>query len=641
MNFAKVRPAKVLPKIALVAGLLWAAACPWASAAGVAPPPAGPEVPRVTIALLPNGTSASDLAAVPRISPGLLSAGLGDVPADQTYLDITQGNRVFDSLYGSDLPAAGTLGARVPEWGRIVARADSAPAEIVPGLLAGSLGPGAMAAARDLTFPALLAADIRGRVLRLADGCHVRACRPAVSVVNATIADGDALVRDLRGRDLLIAIERPPPPERRQLTIGIAGAGFDGNLTSDSTRIDGCVTSTDVAATILERLGVPIPSQMTGTPIRAGGARDFEEVTSLDDRLAEVAPRRGSVVGVGLLAWLLVFGVTAAAFRGRVARVALRLLALSVAYLPLLLLGAAALRPGTGAERLLLTVGAPALALLTLVVFRGFRALAVACALTTLACAVDVIAGSPLTSLSLIGPNPGGGVRFYGIGNELEAMLAPLIIVGTGAGLAGFAAAASRRSAAVAFLAVAILFAFVFAAGRFGADVGAAIVFPAGAAVAAAVITRRRALVLLALAAPLLALALLALIDLISGGDAHLTRSVLDAGGLHDLADVAERRLRLSARSFGRAATSPVLPALLIAIGWAVWQRRRIRGWLEGQPPVLAGFTGAAAATALGTLANDSGALLLEIGAAYLLAFLGYAWAEHATGVPGRSNRRG
>jgi len=35
---------------------------------------------------------------------GLLSAGMGSVPAEQTYLDISQGNRVFDSLYDEPLP---------------------------------------------------------------------------------------------------------------------------------------------------------------------------------------------------------------------------------------------------------------------------------------------------------------------------------------------------------------------------------------------------------------------------------------------------------------------------------------------------------------------------------------------------------
>ena len=41
-----------------------------------------------------------------------------------------------------------------------------------------------------------------------------------------------------------------------------------------------------------------------------------------------------------------------------------------------------------------------------------------------------------------------------------------------------------------------------------------------------------------------------------------------------------------------------------------------------------AGLAGALAATLVGTLANDSGALLLEVGTAYLLVFAGFAWAE-------------
>ena len=48
--------------------------------------------------LLPPGTTVDELAR-PGFSPGLMSAGLGIVPAAQTYLDISQGNRVFDSLY--------------------------------------------------------------------------------------------------------------------------------------------------------------------------------------------------------------------------------------------------------------------------------------------------------------------------------------------------------------------------------------------------------------------------------------------------------------------------------------------------------------------------------------------------------------
>ena len=476
----------MLLKIALAAWLLWAAGCLTATAGEAA-------APRVTIALLPNGTPVSALKAVPGISPGLLSAGLGEVSPEQTYLDITQGNRVFDSLYDEELdpvpvPAHGT---RVPAWARIVRRADSAPAEIVPGLLASSLGAGAMGAGSGLSTPALLAADRQGRLRRLGRGCRTRGCSPPVSVVEADPAQLPRMARRLGGRDLLIALERPPPTEHAQLAIGIAGAGFDGNLTSDSTRTEGYVSSTDLAPTILARFGLAVPSQMDGTAIHTEGRADFGEVTSLGSRLAEIPSRRAAVVGLSLLLWALAAALAAALRRGRTG---LRLLALSVVYLPLLLMLGAALRPGEAAELLLLALGAPALGALTLTGLGGYRALAVACGLTTAACAVDVIAGSPLTSLSLIGPNPGGGVRFYGIGNELEAILAPLILVGTGAAIAGFAAESSRRAAAVAFLAVAFLAALVFAAGRFGADVGAAIVFPVGAVVSAAVVSGRRSI---------------------------------------------------------------------------------------------------------------------------------------------------
>ena len=66
------------------------------------------------------------------------------------------------------------------------------------------------------------------------------------------------------------------------------------------------------------------------------------------DRLREIADRRGPVVGVSLLAWLVAFGVAMAVNREHAGRVAARLLALSLVYLPLLLLATAALEPATG-----------------------------------------------------------------------------------------------------------------------------------------------------------------------------------------------------------------------------------------------------------------------------------------------------
>ncbi|HKF84094.1 MAG TPA: hypothetical protein VKB23_14160 [Solirubrobacterales bacterium] len=524
-----------------------------------------------------------------------MSAGLGTVPAAQTYLDIGQGNRVFDSLYDQDLPERN--GDRAAWWRAVNERAESAPADIVPGLLTSTL--------RQAGVPP------RAFVVRKAQLIRLPPPGPG---------------------DLTIAIARPTGKSDEPLPIGIAGDGFDGNLTSDSTRTDGYVLSTDVAPTILEHFGIPVPSEMSGQPIGSEGSVDVGATESLGERMAVISERRGPVVGLNVAVWLLALVLVALLSRGRLARPAVRVAGLAIVYLPLVLLLGAALEPGETAERLLVLLLCPLLAGVTLRLLPGYRALAVAAAATVLAYAVDVIAGSPLTSLSLLGPNPGLGVRFYGIGNELEALLAVLVVAGTGAGLAAFAPRSSGRAAAWVFVASGLLAAFVFAAGRFGADVGAAIVFPVGAAVAAAVITGRgrRPLALALIAAPLAVIALLALVDLLSGANAHLTRSVLDAGGLGDLADVAQRRLQLSAHSFVRPVLLAFLPIVVAAAALAYLRRDRLRAWVEGVPAIRAGLLGALAATAVGTLANDSGALVLEIGTAYLLVFAGFAWAESA-----------
>lgn len=342
------------------------------------------------------------------------------------------------------------------------------------------------------------------------------------------------------------------------------------------------------------------------------------------------------MIGVTLLAWLALFVAAMVVSPQRAGRAAARLLALALVYLPLLCLVGAALEPSVAAERLLIMLGAPALAALTLAALGSYRALATACGTTALAYAVDLIAGSPLTQLSLVGPNPAAGHRFYGIGNELEACLVVLILVGTGAALSSFALTsrgesrqrwpASHRPAA--FLVVAAIFSFVFAYGRYGADVGAAITLPLGAAVAAALLADRPRLALLAFALPLPALALLSAADLITGANAHLTRTVLDAKSGGDVLAVFGHRLREAGESFGRPILLAGLP-IVIAAATIAWLRRdRLADCFHGLPAMRAAMFGALAATVVGTLANDSGALLLEIGGVYLLAFVGFAWAE-------------
>jgi hypothetical protein len=123
-------------------------------------------------------------------------------------------------------------------------------------------------------------------------------------------------------------------------------------------------------------------------------------------------------------------------------------------------------------------------------------------------------------------------------------------------------------------------------------------------------------------------LVLLAFIDLVSGGNAHLTRSVLDAGGAGDLADVAQRRLELSAHDFAQAARNPLFWIVVVGIVAAVSRWRRIDAWVTQSPIARASLIGACAAVAVGVLVNDSGASFLTLGAIALGAFLAFAWSQ-------------
>jgi hypothetical protein len=85
------------------------------------------------------------------------------------------------------------------------------------------------------------------------------------------------------------------------------------------------------------------------------------------------------------------------------------------------------------------------------------------------------------------------------------------------------------------------------------------------------------------------------------------------------------------------------LVAVAVAI-FAVLQRRTIRSWFEGQPLAWAGLVGAVAAIAVGTVANDSAAIVFMIGTTLIVATCGVAYAR-SLGAQARtpensSNRR-
>ncbi|MDP8909879.1 MAG: hypothetical protein M3N47_12370, partial [Chloroflexota bacterium] len=119
------------------------------------------------------------LSARPALALGLMGATQGAYDPRQALLDLTAGNRVSRSGYEPrDVPRydvrRGDRGWEVTQWEAVRARARSAPTDIVPGLLAGSVpgGAGYVSPAKRPALDAVLAANRDGALAEVSLGSH-------------------------------------------------------------------------------------------------------------------------------------------------------------------------------------------------------------------------------------------------------------------------------------------------------------------------------------------------------------------------------------------------------------------------------------------------------------------------------------
>jgi hypothetical protein len=617
-------------------------------------PGAASQSARVAIVFLPSPSTAIQgkpfierVAAIDGITSfGFVSAIQGKYTPEQVLLDMSQGTRVQTGLYDpDDLPPSRLVpsgaGGRLTGWAQIAQRARTPPADIVPGTLGDAVaaaglrvayvGPGG---ARNRE--AIVAADRAGGVGRISlgdaaslDARARRAWRSAALMV-VKLPGGGAGRQALRGvlaarrpQDLVLVMQDPNSLARRLLGAGAAGLAGGQDLRSASTRTDGLVITTDFAPTVLDRLGLPVPKVVGGEPIEARGSSSVKDLVRFRKRLAVVGPRRWGVVVGGLgLAIALVALVSLGRLRP-IGRGAL----LAALWMPAVLLLTGAVAPSTGLLEILLMGGvSAALALITDRLLAWPRSMALPAGVTVGAHIVALVLGSGLIVRSLLGPNPLLGARFYGIGNELEVTLAVATLLGLGA----LFAASDTRTAVWGISVGGALVAFLLSWGRLGADVGAALTLGVGVAAAAVYAAGRgswRSRAAIVLGAPALAIALLAGLDLATGGNAHFTRSVLKAGGLNELAQVAQRRFELSYSSLGRGAIGPLVVLAVAAVVLGIVYRDRLLSRVAGYPALRAGFWGAVVAVIGGALTNDSGPVIFLIGTVYLSLAVGYLQA--------------
>jgi hypothetical protein len=624
------------------------AAAAVALAAGAAS--ASAEQPRVVIAVIPGASSAappgatlSGLFADPTLTAfGLLSSAVGNYDRQQTLLDITQSARVPSIDYSPrDLPRLSVDSQdTVKDWAAVLARARSAHATIEPGLLASEVPGGAAYAAVGTTpgIDAVLAAGRDGRVAQISLGSaaslatrvHALLERRRLVIVDLTdsptgLAQLHALALARPASELLLALEQPPPSDDHAglLALGVAGlTARRAALTTQTTRTDGLVTALDLAPTVLAWLHLRSPDAFIGEPITTGSARSLASLRAYAARLEVLEARRTPAILAFLAAWLaLIAGWLLVA---RDVRPALRVGALAALWLPSTALLAALIEPGRALEVVIVVGLAYALAVVTDRITPWPRAPAIPAVVMLVLYTVDLARGSPLINLSLLSANPVSGSRFYGVGNDLEALL-PVVL------LTGLAAALPQRRAstrdAVVVASVGALLTLIVAWGRLGADAGAIFTIGGATAVATALIapgeiTWRR--LSLASAAVLIGVGLLALLDLATGGGAHFTRSVIHANSSTALFDTLRRRLT---EAWDVLTTGAVWIAVLVCLGVAgavAWARERVFAPVAGVSVWSAGLGGAFAGAVLGSIANDSGARVLFVASFLLICVLAY-----------------
>jgi hypothetical protein len=300
-------------------------------------------------------------------------------------------------------------------------------------------------------------------------------------------------------------------PNDRRYPILVVGQGYEGLLTSGSTRIPGLVSIVDVAPTALGHDGA-LGSQPAADAVG--------ELRSLDERIdGNNAVRLPATLLVCALVVALALLAPAAAVPGFAAALVVNLL-----------LGVAgvsdfwAVLAGLG---LAVAVGGPLLAALLR------SPLAVGGFLVAVMGAYLLALGIDGTTVALSPFGPTQNSRYFGLSNMLETMLLVPALAGAALLYAALGWAAFAGTALVAFVTV--------AGNRFGADGGGAIVLAAGFAVLAVLLAGggRRALAIAFGAALALALGLIGL-DAATGGSSHVTSALEDGpGGL--TSDLVER----------------------------------------------------------------------------------------------------
>jgi len=432
-------------------------------------------------------------------------------------------------------------------------------------------------------------------------------------------------------QDAVLAVAPYNLPRDRDLTVAALRApGLPaGYLKSASTQRSAFLTLVDVGPTVLDRLGVERPAAMEGRP-----AEPAPSGASLDDRVDRlVSLNAGSrfrerllfpttllvVVGLALVcAAAVVVLVRDGTPRARRWVSVAALADLAVLPLSYLARGFPLDDLGAGFYWAFVLVGAGVIGLgATLVAERLGRprvALALVLGLVLGVLVVDVVTGSHLSLNAPFGYSPTGNSRLYGVSNYSFGQIAAAACL-----LAGLLAATRpARRGHVSALALLVVVLLVIGLPLWGADVGGILAFTPTILLFGALIWGRRVSlrsVVVAGVVTVVAVTAIGFLDLARPAEerGHLGRLFERIGdeGLQPLTSIVERKLvanlQVTTSSFWVAAVPIAVAFLVFLVRYPTRPLTELR-WRV--PTLRAGLLAACVAAVLGSLVNDSGAIV-------------------------------
>ncbi|MCR4430876.1 MAG: phosphoglyceromutase [Tepidanaerobacteraceae bacterium] len=225
----------------------------------------------------------------------------------------------------------------------------------------------------------------------------------------------------------------------RKLTPVIAcGDAVRGTiLTSPTTKRDGIITNTDLAAQVLNYFGIPRDSTMTGHEfIYKNMANSLEYIYRLNAITVFNYKIRPAVVKAFI--GIIVAGLILAVIFILCARkylIYLRHMLVAIMIAPGLFLILPLLQPWDASRLALgiLLLAATSIASLSYFLKENLSIFAVCLLGSSSLIILDTWLGNPLMKVSIFGYDPVGGARFYGIGNEYMGLLLGSAIIGTAA----------------------------------------------------------------------------------------------------------------------------------------------------------------------------------------------------------------